>query len=250
MRALRKSAELYLQSMAFQDQYVLDDLKDTYTQEILEDFYTGSHPFAPFVIGKLSDPVGIYHTNPVLYYIPKQKALGGYNDIFGDELYMIEEHTGDGHGDLASFGFSNNLKSTNSMLEDLRDDEKYAVDTKAYIRARLFDMVIGDWDRHVDQWRWAEFKEGKKTIYRPVPRDRDQAFSKMGDGAFMNIATRAIPGLRLMEGFNEEIRNVKGFNSSPKTYVLDLALLSETTKQEWRAQAQYLKDNLDGAAID
>ena len=250
MRALRKSAELYLQSMAFQDQYVLDDLKDTYTQEILEDFYTGSHPYAPFVIGKLSDPVGIYHTNPVLYYIPKQNALGSYNDIFGDELYMIEEHTGDGHGDLASFGFSNNLKSTNSMLEDLRDDEKYEVDTKAYIRARLFDMVIGDWDRHVDQWRWAEFKEGKKIVYRPVPRDRDQAFSKMGDGALMNIVTRTIPSLKLMEGFSDEIRNVKGFNASPKTYVLDLALLAETTKDEWRAEAQYLRKNLDAAAID
>ena len=250
MRALRKSAELYLQSMAFQDQYVLDDLKDTFTQEILEDFYTGANPYGPFAIGKLSDAVGIYHTNPVLYYIPKQKTLGSYNDIFGDELYMIEEHAGDGHGDLASFGYSNDLKSTNSMLEDLRDDEKYTVDTQAYVRARLFDMVIGDWDRHVDQWRWAEFKEGKKIVYRPVPRDRDMAFSKMGDGALMGIATRTIPGLRLMEGFNSEIRNVKGFNSSPKTYVLDLALLAETTKEEWKKEAKYLMDNLDSAAID
>ncbi|AZQ60204.1 phosphoesterase [Maribacter sp. MJ134] len=250
MRALRKSAELYLQSMVFQDNYLLDDLKETYTQELLEDFYTGSHPYAPFTIGKLSDAVGIYHTNPVLYYIPKQNALGSFNTSFGDELYMIEEHAGDGHGDLKSFGFSNELKSTDSMLEDLRDDEKYGVDREAYIRARLFDMVIGDWDRHVDQWRWAEFKEKNRIIYRPVPRDRDQAFSKMGDGAFMNVATRIIPGLRLMEGFNEEIRSVKGFNSSPKTYVLDLALLSGTTKEQWRTQAKYLKDNLTDSAID
>ena len=250
MRALRKSAELYLQSMVFQDNYLLDDLKETYTQELLEDFYTGSHPYAPFTIGKLSDAVGIYHTNPVLYYIPKQNALGGFNDIFGDELYMIEEHAGDGHGALASFGFSDELKSTDAMLENLRDDEKYEVDKDAYIRARLFDMVIGDWDRHVDQWRWAEFKKKKKTIYKPVPRDRDQAFSIMGDGTFMKIATRTIPGLRLMEGFNEEIRNVKGFNSSPKTYVLDLAILSGTTKEQWRKQAKYLQENLTSRAID
>ena len=250
MRALRKSAELYLQSMVFQDQYILDDLKETYTQEILEDFYTGSHPYAPFVIGKLSDAVGIYHTNPVLYYIPKQRALGNYNNVFGDELYMIEEHAGDGHGDLASFGYSNELKSTKSMLENLRDDERYTIDKPAYVRARLFDMVIGDWDRHVDQWRWAEFKEGDKIVYRPVPRDRDQVFSNMGDGALMNIATRAIPALQLMEGFNNEIRNVKGFNSSPKTYVLDLALLSETSKEEWRKEALFLQDYLNAAVID
>lgn len=250
MRALRKSAELYLQSMVFQDNYVLDDLKETYTQELLEDFYTGSHPYAPFTIGALSDAVGIYHTNPIQYYIPKQNALEGFNATFGDELYMIEEHAGDGHGELASFGFSNKLKSTDAMLQDLRDDEKYEVDKDAYIRARLFDMVIGDWDRHVDQWRWAEFKDKKKIVYRPVPRDRDQAFSIMGDGPFMNIATRIIPGLRLMEGFNEEIRSVKGFNGSPKTYVLDLAILSETTKEEWQKQARYLQDNLSEKAIN
>ncbi|MEP1016622.1 metallophosphoesterase family protein, partial [Maribacter dokdonensis] len=132
MRALKKSAELYLQSMAFQDQYVLDDLKETYTQELLQDFYTGSHPYAPFTTARLSDAVGIYHTNPVLYYVPKQPALKEYNDSFGDELYMIEEHTGDGHGDLASFGYSNDLKSTDGMLEDLRDDEKYEVDKDLY----------------------------------------------------------------------------------------------------------------------
>lgn len=252
MRALKKSAELYLQSMAFQDQYVLDDLKETYTQELLQDFYTGSHPYAPFTTAQLSDAVGIYHTNPVLYYVPKQPALKEYNDSFGDELYMIEEHTGDGHGDLASFGYSNDLKSTDGMLEDLRDDEKYEVDKDLYLRARLFDMVLGDWDRHVDQWRWAEFKDEKKdkVVYRPVPRDRDQVYSKMGDGALMNIATRIIPGLRLMEGFNEEIRSVKGFNSSPMTYVLDLTLLGETEKSQWLAQAEYLQENLKESDID
>ncbi|TLP82688.1 metallophosphoesterase [Maribacter sp. ACAM166] len=252
MRALRKSAELYLQSMAFQDQYVLDDLKETYTQELLQDFYTGAHPYGPFTTGILSDAVNLYHTNPVLYYVPKQPALKEYNESFGDELYMIEEHTGDGHGDLASFGYANELKSTDSMLEDLRDDEKYEVDKDLYLRARLFDMVLGDWDRHVDQWRWAEFKdeEKDKIIYRPVPRDRDQVFSKMGDGVLMNIATRIIPSLRLMEGFTEEIRSVKGFNSSPMTYVLDLALLGETEKRQWLSQAKYLQENLTPDAVD
>jgi len=252
MRALKKSAELYLQSMAFQDQYVLEDLKETYTQEILQDFYTGSHPYGPFTIGILSDAVGIYHTNPVLYYVPKQPALKEFNESFGDELYMIEEHTGDGHGNLASFGYANELKSTDGMLEDLRDDEKYEVDKDLYLRSRLFDMVLGDWDRHVDQWRWAEFKDKEKgkIVYRPIPRDRDQVYSKMGDGALMNIATRIIPGLRLMEGFKEDIRSVKGFNSSPMTYVLDLTLLGETEKSQWLAQAKYLQENLTASAID
>ena len=252
MRALRKDAELYLQAMAFQDQYVMGDFENTYTENLLLDFYTGSNPYGPFTTGELSDAVGLFHTNPVLYYVPKQSALKEYNQSFGDELYMIEEHAGDGHGDLESFGYSNELKSTDSMLEDLRDDEKYSVDSELYLRARLFDMVMGDWDRHVDQWRWAEFedKENDKILYKPVPRDRDMVYSKHGDGFFMSLATRIIPGLRLMEGFNEEIRNVKGFNSSPKTYVLDMALLTQTTPEEWQEQAKFIRENLTSEVID
>ncbi len=252
MRAVKKDAELYLQAMAFQDKYVIGDFDDTFTESLLLDFYTGSHPYASLAIGALSDAVGLYHTNPKLYYIPKQPALEDFNDSFGDELYLLEEHAGDGHGDLKSFGYSDELKSTDSMLEDLRDDEKYEVDTQLYLRARLFDMAIGDWDRHVDQWRWAEFKneDTGKILYKPVPRDRDMVFSMHGDGFLMKLATRVVPALRLMEGFNDEIRNVKGFNSSPKTYVLDMALLTETTLEDWQEQARYIRENLTEDAID
>lgn len=250
MRSMRKSAELYLQSIAFKDQYVVGEFEDTAIEKLLMDFYTGSHPYAPYIVSKLSDAIDIYHTNPKLYYIPKQKALGDFNVNYGDELYMFEEHAGDNHGNLKSFGYANELKSTDSMLEDLRDDEKYAVDDKMYLRARLFDMVIGDWDRHTDQWRWAENKEKKKIIYKPVPRDRDQVFSNMGDGPLMSLATRIVPSLRLMEGFTEEIRSVRGFNSSPKTYVLDIALLNETTLEDWLKEAEYIKKNITKEVID
>lgn len=250
MRALKKSAEQYLQAMAFQEQFIIGKFRDTPVEEILEYFYTGSHPYAPFTIGELSDAVGIFHTNPKLFYIPKQKALEGYLDDFGDELYMIEEHTSEGHN-IASFGYAKKLESTNDLIEKLRKDEEYRIDAPAFVRARLFDMLIGDWDRHTDQWRWAEFTEnGNKKVFRPIPRDRDQPFSIMGDGALMAFATKTIPSLRLFEGFREEIRSVKGFTSSPKTFALDMALLSETTIEEWLKQAKYLQDNINEAVVD
>ncbi len=252
MRDLRKSAQVYLQAMAFKNQYVVDEIKDTYTEQLLEDFYTGAHPYAPFVVGKLSDAVGVFHTNPRLFYVPKQEAIKDYVPEFGDGLYMIEERTDDGHGDQKSFGYANKMISTDDLLKKLRMDEKYSIDTTAYVRARLFDMTVGDWDRHVDQWRWAEFKEkdSDKVMYKPVPRDRDQVFSIMGDGALMNIITRITPSLSLMEGFNEEIRSVKGFNGSPMTFALDVALLSETKLKTWLSQAEYIQKRLNGKVVD
>ena len=250
MRALRKSAELYLQALAFKNDYVIGEFENTLTEDILADFYTGSHPYAPFTTAELSDAANLYHTNPKLFYVPKQAALEDFNSEFGDELYMIEEHVSEGH-DIPSFGYAEKIESTDDLIEKLRKDEEYKLDTDSYVRARLFDMLIGDWDRHNDQWRWAQFKtENGNKIFKPIPRDRDQVFSIMGDGALMSVGTKIIPGLHLFEGFKKEFTSVKGFNSSPKTYALDMALLSETTLDQWEEQARFLQKNIDEKVID
>ena len=248
MRALRKNAVQYLQSVAFKDQFVMGQFEETYTEGLLLDVFTGSHPYAPFVVGTLSDAVGVFHTNPVLYYVPKQNALDHFNDEFGDELYMIEERAASGHGDNASFGFSNEIISTDDLLENLRKDEDYKLDEASYIRARLFDMLIGDWDRHEDQWRWASFKEDGKTIYRPVPRDRDQVFSIMGDGALLSFVTTIEPTLRLMKPYKKDLRSPKWFNIEP--YPLDMTLIVDADKDIWDAQVKYIQENLSDDIID
>ncbi|MAU17416.1 MAG: phosphoesterase [Muricauda sp.] len=250
MRGLRKSAERYLQAIAFQDQYIIGQFEDTYAEKLLLDLYTGAHPYAPFTIGKLSDALGMYHTNPKLYYVPKQAVLGDFNEEFGDELYMIEEHVSDDHDNLKSFGYTKKIESTYDLMDKLREDEKYSIDQKEYVKARLFDILLGDWDRHVDQWRWAEFKENGKKVYRPIARDRDQVYSRWGDGLVMNFGSRAVPALRIFEGFHEKIRSVKGFTSSPRTFALDMALLSETDLDMWIDQAKFIQQNLNEEIID
>ena len=248
MRALRKNAVQYLQAVVFKDQYVTEEFKGTDTEALLLDAFTASHPYAPFTIADLSKAVDVYYTQPRLFYVPKQRAIGKYNDEFGDEIYMIEERASDGHSDKAGFGYSDKLISTYDMLEKIREDEDHMVDESAYIRARLFDMVIGDWDRHQDQWRWAVFKEDGKTIYRPVPRDRDQAFSLMDDGALMKTATFLIPPLRLLRSYGSELRDPKWFNVEP--YPLDVALLTKSTKADWDNEVKTIQNNLTESVID
>ncbi|MEZ4969502.1 MAG: metallophosphoesterase [Flavobacteriaceae bacterium] len=250
IRAVKKSAEVYLQAMAFKDKYVLGEFKDTYTEKFLLDFYTGALPYGLLSVGTLSDALELYHTNPKLYYIPKQNALAEFNGEFGDELYILEEQVGDGHGELGSFGYANKIESTWDMMDKIRRDEKYVVNTKRYLRTRLFDMVMGDWDRHDDQWRWGEVKdkESGKIVFEAIPRDRDQVYSIWGDGALMGVATRIIPALQMMEGFNNDIRNVAAFNKN--AYGLDLSLLAETTKSDWEKEVRYIQQNLTPEVID
>lgn len=248
MRALRKSTTQFLQANAFQDVYIGDALDGTAVDQFLLDFYTTSNPYTPFAIGKLSDPIGVFHTNPKLYFIPKQEALGVHNDEFGDELYMIEEHVGDTQTDVGSFGKPTRILSTTEVLEVIHKNGKSVIDEPSYIRARLFDMLIGDWDRHEDQWRWALFEDGKGTeLCKPIPRDRDQAFSKY-DGALVEFLTRAIPGLRKMQSYGEELRSPKWFALSP--YHMDVNLLDSSDWREWEKQAVLIQKQLTDEDIE
>ncbi|NRD19244.1 metallophosphoesterase [Winogradskyella eckloniae] len=248
MRAVRKQALQYLQAVLFKDQYIEGQYDDTATEDLILDVFTGSHPYAPLVIGDLADAVGVYHTNPELYFVPKQDRLGQYNDAYGDELYMIEEHTSEGHNDQASFGFQNKLLSTDDMMHKIHKDEDLKVDEVAYIRARLFDMLIGDWDRHQDQWRWIEFKENGQKIYRPMPRDRDQAFSKMSDGFLLGTAVKLMPTARLLRKYSDDLVDVKGVNVEP--YPLDMEIIAESDKAVWDAQVKRIQDGITDAVIE
>ncbi|MDI6050980.1 metallophosphoesterase [Flavobacterium sp. XS2P24] len=246
MRALKKSASRFLQSVAFKDQFIENEFEDTYAENFLLDFYTTSHPYLPFAVGNLAEKIGVAHSNPVLYYIPKHKALKDFNANFGDELYMVEERPTDSQIDVKSFGNLTAIISTEDVLKNLHKDEKYVIDEEEYIKARLFDMLIGDWDRHEDQWRWGEYKVGKKIIYKPIPRDRDQAFTKY-DGALLTLLMN-MPSLRHMQTFNEKIKNVKWLNREP--YPLDLAFLKTANENDWLQQAKYIQENLTDSAIE
>lgn len=247
MSALHKNATQYIQAVAFKDQYIREEYANTYTESLLLDLYTTAHPYAPFSINKLAEAANVFHTNPKLYFIPKQPTLKQFNSNYGDELYLIEERATSGHGDLENFGYSNTIISTDDVAQKIRISDNYTIDEESYIRTRLFDMLIGDWDRNEDQWKWAEFKNNDQTIYKPVPINRGQAFSKY-DGFLLEAVTRMIPGLKLMQVYDTDIRNVKWFNKEP--YALDMAIIKEATFEDWEKEITFLQNNITDTVID
>lgn len=247
MRAVKKSAVQFLQSVVFKDNFVQEEFKETFTQDVILDFYTASHPFASLAVGDLADAINVYHTNPQLVWMPKHPALGKYNETYGDELYLIEERPDEGFTDVVSFGTPDEIESTSDMLENIRKDEEYRMDEAAYVKARLFDMLLGDWDRHADQWRWARFDNKGKKIYRPIPRDRDQVFSNY-DGGFLDVIKALVPAARQFQEYDGELKDVKWINIAGSK--LDHALLPNTTRDSWLEQATFIQENLTDDAIE
>jgi len=248
MRALEKSAVRFLQATVFKENFIEEDFKNTAPERLLLDFYTSAYPYSSFVVPEMAAALDIYHTQPKLFYVPKQERLGKYNIDYGDELYMIELRADDKNLGQESFGKPDDIESTKNLLVRLRKDEKYTVDKKAFVKARLFDMVLGDWDRHEDQWKWSEDKKSDNSIvYTPIPRDRDQAFSTF-DGGLFSTLQRFVSPLKMFSKDGATIKYPKWFNF--EALPLDRILLKGIEEKEWLAQAAFIKENLTDEVIE
>ncbi|MEL6987059.1 MAG: metallophosphoesterase, partial [Bacteroidota bacterium] len=140
--------------------------KGTFIVDLMNTVFTYTNPYAAYTIPPMAKAAGILHTNPQLVYVPKQAALGKFNETFGNELYLFEERVEDSHKDLASFDYPKKIVSTPDMFEKTHKEHDHKINGAHFLRSRLFDLLIGDWDRHEDQWRWVVSKEDGYTYYK------------------------------------------------------------------------------------
>jgi len=216
---------------------------------LVEDNFLSTHPFAPLAVPALADAINVYHTNPALYYVPAQPALGNYNTIFGGSVHLVEERpAGKNWKEADFFGNPDNIVGTPDLVEDILKNNNHKVDESWALRTRLLDFLIGDWDRHDDQWTWAVIKQddGSK-LYRPIPRDRDQAFSKY-DGAIPAVARQTLPFLRQLQSYDPEISSMKWTTWSARLF--DRTFLNSLNWQQWKEQVEFIQRNLTDDVIE
>lgn len=246
MTPLEKDASSFFKSLANKNNSIKNQNNNALSEDFLRDYFTTIHPFTPLVIPILSKSIGVSSAQPKLFYIPNQNTLGNYNDAFGGNLYLISEKVNSSQKNLSNFGKPLSIIDTDEMLHQIRTDKNHVVDKENYIRARLFDMLIGDWDRQEKNWRWGVHQEKGKTIYRPIPLNRDQAFAKY-DGAFLWLL-KSIPAMGQMHSYTYNHRKTKSFNE--QAYALDLALLADIDQKAWEKQAKYIQEHLSNDAIN
>ena len=222
-------------------------LRTGLAKDVLQDQVSAQHPYASFVLPPLGTAAGILHTNPVPRFIPADPLLGQYFPQFANTPVALEEDVKDNQSNVASLDFAKKLVDTDKMLERLLDDNDNQVDEVAFARSRLFDMWIGDWDRHEDQWRWSEQKnqDGDRT-YVAVPKDRDIAFFK-GDGVLPYLISRKF-AVRNFQNFGYDYADYKGLNQTALSN--DRTFMSGVRREDWIAQAEYLKAHLTDDIIE
>ena len=207
------------------------EFRGTFANDVLQDQISSSHPYAAIVVAELAKAAGLYYITPRVVYVPNTPRLGEFQKELGNTLCLFEERPVGDQDDNPVYDFSDKVVTSEKMLDKVFGDNDHRMDERFFLRNRLFDMVIGDWDRHEDQWLWATFKtDNDQTIYRPIPRDRDQAFPRL-DGLIPKIAARKW-AVRKTQSFDHTIRDVNGFNMNGNH--LDRNFTIGLTLNDWR----------------
>lgn len=224
-----------------------EHLRNSYALEIAQEQFSMLDPYAAVIVAELANSAGVYYMQPKIYYVPDDPKLGRYAEEMAGKLALFERKPDGDMSDVSSVGNRDDVVSHLDMMREVDGDIDHRVDQQMFAKFRLFDMFIGDWDRHSDQWRWAavEPEDEKGKIYEPIPRDRDVALMKL-DGFAFSLAR--VGPLFQYQNTAESYGNFKGLNFN--SLGLTRPFTNKLTRKDWIGHAEELQNSLSDAAID
>ena len=251
---------------------------------VLRDQTCAAPPYGAYVAARLARAAGVYHTNPRLVYLWPDAALGTFRAQFRPALYLLEENPAGDQSHAASFGRAGRVVGSSQMLTEVLHGPARLL-PRAYLRARLLDLLVGDWSRRADQWRWATAQEtpaalaaasaraaapatpvaagtsavaatsaapasavapAALAVFRPIPRDRDQAFFRFDDGWL----TRGVSWLRpRYQTFNPVLVPADVAPLTVTARALDHTALALLPEAAYLAEADTLRRLLSDAVL-
>ncbi len=213
-----------------------ENLRPTIAKDILQDQVSTGHPYGALVVPPLARALGLAHVTPEVVYVADDEGLGEYRQMFANAVYLFEEREPEDTDDT---------DNTAKVQRKLEEDNDFRVEQRLVLRARLLDFLLGDWDRHEDNWRWIPEKKKGHTLYRPVPRDRDKVFYRTS-GVFPWILSHQWLKSNL-QPYSDDIRDIPGWNFNARFF--DRYFLNELSKDTWLAEANYVRSKLTDSLV-
>ncbi|MDH3251945.1 MAG: hypothetical protein OEM41_04085 [Ignavibacteria bacterium] len=220
------------------------ELQNTFAADLAQDHISTSHPAGALIVDELAGAVGVPRLHPRLVLLPDDPGLLEFRETFGGLLGILETYPDDGPGGSAGFLGSRKIQNTLKMFEGMEEDSEDRPDPSAFLTARVLDILVGDWDRHVKQWKWARFERDGRFVWYPIPLDRDQAFVRL-DGVLPWIASMSISQF---ENFSESFNNIYKLTFSGQ--YLDRRLLVSIDRATWDSIVTVFVSRLTDDIID
>jgi hypothetical protein len=223
---------------------LLEDFAGTPIEAILQDQISSFHPAGALVVASLLDAVDVLHVTPRLMVIPDDPRLGEFREEFAGMLVLFEERPDDTPPGVEGFAGSSEIVQTPRLYELVEEDPRNHVAAEELLRGRLVDLLVGDRDRSENNHLWARFDDGTGGfLWRPVPRDRDQAFVRF-DGYLKSLA-RSYEHRLVTFGDAFYVDGV-----TRNAWDIDRGFLTRLSREEWQAIVQDVMRRLSDDVID
>ena len=212
--------------------------QDSELRTIAIDQTAAAHPAAAVIIGALARSLGIRFYGSRLAVMPDDPALGEFRATFGGTVGSFDDYLEPGDEGITE------VVSSFGLWEKWREGgAENRVDSRAFLEARLFDLVVGNWDRHQGQWRWARI--AGQPLWQPLPEDADQALTRY-EGRAMAAVRSVVP--RFMRYSGEYPRRIEGLTTN--NYDVTRWLLADVEWPAFEEVARGLAARMTNAAID
>lgn len=227
-------------------------LRKTFMANALRDATSAGNPYGALVVTPLAQALGVPHSSPRLYYVPLNEtalAVKDANERLRGKVVLFEEKY---VGKLVSSPLlpqARRFISDEDMRKRVYTHPANRPDQQALLRARLLDVLIGDWDRHAGQWQWAELPDPKhagRQLFAPVPKDRDQAFFRASDGVLPWLGTRKFT-VRHLVTFKTRIHDVQALTGQGR--FVDQRGMPTLTRRDFDQAAQYVQQHLPDSTL-
>jgi len=211
------------------------DLKNTFAGKFFQEMTAAAPPAVTLILSPMMDSLGILHSTPLLCFMPDDVKLGDFRDEFKNLPGTLE---------IDSRSIDTTVISTENLIERLLREQNEKVDGNAYLKARLFDVFVNDWNRGPDQWDWVKSTSSGGYIWKPLPKNRDKAFSRF-DGLYPKAASFLLP----------EWTSFNGSFPSPDLATrtgrfLDKRFLSEISRNDWDSVTNFVVTKLTDELFD
>ncbi len=218
-------------------------LRNSLAFSVLDDQMAAQFPFGAVVVGELLEAAGISAPKPVAVVMPNDPRLGQYRAMFAGRVGIVALNANEREGNLPGFGGYSKIIDGENLADELREDPTATVDASRYLRTRLIDMLVGDWDRHAGQWRWGRQVKDGITEWDAIPEDRDWAFVSI-DG-LVGVMSRAL--LPRYAGFSSKFPPIHRLAETAAP--LDQMILSGLDRGAFVSEARRLQGLLTDSLI-
>ncbi|WP_017733312.1 hypothetical protein [Nafulsella turpanensis] len=218
-------------------------LRPTFLRFMFRDQVAAMNPYASLVVPVLSEAIDIHHVEPKLYFVPYNEEYGKYNERMAGRLAYLEADLDSSWEGSEEFGEPEEVVEFDEMME-IRKKDEVPIDEQLYLKSRLFDMLISDWDRHEGQWEWALVEKGGEEIFEPIPVDRDNAFYTFNEGALSHLALLLN---KKFQSFRKDYGKVSGLMKQSAKQ--DVMILADVPLADFVETAREIQEELTDEVI-